>query len=341
MINLKDIKSTFIIAEASANHGQDFNRAVEMIKTAKECGVDAVKFQAYTPQNMTINCNNEYFQVDHPEWGGQTLYQLYKKAYTPLEWFEDLKRKADEIDISFFATAYDKETVDLLEDINIPIHKIASFELVDIPLIKYMAKTGKPLILSTGMANLEEINEAYNAAKEAGATAITLLKCVSRYPADPKEMNLKTIPDMKERFDCKVGLSDHTLGNEVPVAAVALGAEVVEKHFTLSREINTPDSFFSTEPDELESLVKSIRTVEKSKGEVYYGQTNKQKKSRVFRRSLFAVKDINQGEKFTSQNIRSIRPGRGLSPKYLKKIIGRQAVRDIKKGTPLSWDLVE
>lgn len=331
----------FIIAEVSANHGQDFGRAVAMVKKAKECGADAVKFQAYTPDTLTIESDNEYFRIDHPEWGGQALYELYKKAYTPWKWFKKLKKVADDLGILFFVTAFDKTAVDLLEEIDVPIHKIASFELVDLPLVEYVAKTKKPLIMSTGMASIPEIEEAVDTAKKAGAKDIILLKCGSNYPARPEDMNLKTIPHMKETFNCPIGLSDHSLGIELSIAAVALGAAVIEKHFTLSRKIKTPDSFFSIEPQELKELVENIRIVEEALGEVHYGLTKGEKKSKVFRRSLFVVKDINKGEIFTEENLKSIRPANGLSPKHIRTILGRVAKKTIKKGTPLSWELIE
>src|SRR3989338_2508858 len=235
MINFEKMKRCFIIAEVSANHNRDLNRAVAMIKKAKECGADAVKFQTYTPDTMTLNADNKYFRIKHPKWGGQTLYQLYKKAYTPWDWLKKLKKVADDLNIIFFSTAFDKSAVDFLEELNIPIHKIASFELVDLALIEYAAKTKKPLILSTGMATISEIKEALSVARRAGASQIMILKCVSSYPAKPQEMNLKTIPDMARRFKCPIGISDHTLGIGVAIAAVSLGARLVEKHFTLSR----------------------------------------------------------------------------------------------------------
>jgi len=338
----KDLaKRTFIIAEVSANHGQNFNRAVAMIKKAKECGADAIKFQCYTPDTMTIECDNKYFQVKHPEWGGQTLYELYKKAYTPWKWFKKLKKIADDVGVIFFATAFDKSSVDLLEEINVSVHKIASFELVDLPLIEYAAKTKKPLIMSTGMATIDEIKEAVIVAKKAGAKDITLLKCVSSYPADPKEMNLLTIPDMQKKFKCTVGLSDHTLGTAVSTAAVALGAKVIEKHFTLSRKIETPDSFFSIEPFELKELVDNIRIAEQALGKVHYGLTKDERKSKIFRRSLFVVKDIKKCGKFTEENVRSIRPGHGLHARYFEKIMNQKASRKILKGTPLTWSLIK
>jgi pseudaminic acid synthase len=336
-----DSKRCFIIAEISANHGQDFRQAVALIKKAKECGADAVKFQAYTPDTLTIDADNKYFQIKHPKWGGQTLYQLYKKAYTPFKWFKKLKKTADDLGLLFFATAFDKSSVDFLEELDVPLHKLASFELVDLPLIEYIAKTRKPIIMSTGMATLMEIKEAVKAADGAGAKEIGLLKCVSSYPAKPEQMNLKTIPDMKKMFKCMIGLSDHTLGIGVSVAAVCLGASVIEKHFTLSRKIITPDSFFSIEPQELKQLVEDVRIVEKAIGNVHYGLTEEEKKNKVFRRSLFAVKDVKKGEAFTQENIRSIRPGNGLSPKYFNKLIGKKAAADIKRGTPLNEGLIK
>lgn len=325
----------FIVAEISANHGQNFNRAIAMIKKAKECGADGVKFQVFTPDTITINSDNKYFRINHSKWGGQTLYQLYKKAYAPWRWFRKLKNVADDLGIIFFATAFDKTAVDLLEELEVPMHKIASFELIDLPLIKYMAKTGKSLILSTGMATFSEIKEAVDTARKAGAQDITLLKCVSSYPAIPEEMNLRTIPDMKKRFGCPVGLSDHTLGTGVSLASVCLGARIIEKHFTLSRSIKTVDSFFSIEPKELKELVKNVRIAEEALGKVSYGLTKEERKNRIFRRSLFAVKDIRKGEAFTQDNIRSIRPSNGLAPKYLIALIGKKAKKYIKIGTPL------
>lgn len=330
----------FVIAEVSANHGQNFNRAVMLIKTAKKCGADAVKFQTYTPDTLTIDSRNKYFKIQHPEWGGQTLYQLYKKAYTPWSWFKKLKKVADSEGIVFFSTAFDKTAVDFLEELKVPIHKIASFELVDLPLIEYMAKTKKPLMMSTGMATLGEIREAVDTAKKAGAKDIMLLKCVSSYPAKHEEMNLKTIPHMQKLFKCPIGLSDHTLGTGVSIAAVSLGAVIIEKHFTLSRKTETPDSFFSIEPHELRTLVDNIRIVEKSLGNIHYGLTPEEKKNRIFRRSLFVVKDIRKGKVFTVENLRSIRPADGLPPKYIKSILGKKSRRDIKSGTPLKWNLL-
>lgn len=334
-------KPVFVIAEISANHGQDFAMAVRLIKAAKECGADAVKFQAYTPETLTINVKNKYFMIKHPKWGGQTLFELYKKAYMPWNWFKKLKKISDDLGIIFFATAFDKTSVDLLEEIKVPLHKIASFELVDLGLIEYAAKTKKPIIISTGMATQDEIEEAVDTAKNAGAKDITLLKCVSNYPARPEDMNLNTIPHMKKFFNCPIGISDHTLGIGVSLAAVSLGAEVVEKHFTLSRKIKSPDSFFSIEPHELRELVNNIRITEKALGGVCYGLTDKEKASRTFRRSLFAVKDINKGEPFTEENVRSIRPAYGIAPKHLRAVLGKRSVKDIKRGTPLKMEFLK
>jgi len=334
-------RSTFIIAEISANHGQNFNRAVSLIKKAKECGVDAVKFQTYTADTLTINSDSRYFKIKHPKWSGQSLYQLYKKAYTPWSWFKKLKKISDDLDLVFFSTVFDKTAVDFLEELAVPIYKIASFELVDLPLIEYAAKTKKPLVISTGMATLSEIKEAVDTARNAGAKDIILLKCVSAYPARPEDMNLQTIPDMKERFKCPVGLSDHTLGIGVSLAAVSLGARVVEKHFTLSRKIKTPDSFFSVEPSELKLLVENIRIAERSLGKIHYGLTKEEQKSKIFRRSLFVTKNIKIGEAFTEKNVRAIRPAYGLPPKYLDLVLRKKSKKDIGRGTPLQKSLIE
>ena len=339
-MDIKFLKNCFIVTEISANHCRNFKQAIALIKKAKECGADAVKFQTYTPDTLTIDVDNKYFRIKHPKWKGQTLYQLYRKAYTPWLWFKKLKRIADSLGIIFYSTAFDKTSVDFLEELNVPIHKISSFELVDLPLIEYVARTKKPLMLSTGMATLSEVKEAVNAAEKAGAKDIILLRCVSNYPAKPEEMNLKTILHMQKLFKCPIGLSDHTLGIAVSLAAVSLGAKVIEKHFILSRNIKTPDSFFSIEPQELLELVRNIRIVEKSLGRVHYGSTEGETKNKVFRRSLFIVKDIKKGEKFTEENIRSIRPAYGIHPKYFKHVIGKKAKRDIKKGAPLKLELV-
>jgi len=331
----------FIIAELSANHLQKFDNAVKLIKAAKEAGADAVKLQTYTPNTITIDCDNEYFQIKQGTlWDGKTLYQLYKEAYMPWEWQPKLKEIADEIGIDLFSTAFDPTAVDFLEEMGVPVHKVASFEIVDIPLIEKMASTGKPLIISTGMATLSEIEEAVQAARKAGTTEIALLKCTSAYPAPPEEMNLRTIPHLAEAFGVPVGLSDHTLGIAVPVAAVALGACIVEKHFTLSRDIPGPDSAFSLEPQEFKAMVEAIRVAEKALGKVSYEVGEREAASRVFRRSLFVVKDVKAGEVFTKENVRSVRPGYGLPPKFLKEVLGRRAACDIKAGTPFEWRMI-
>lgn len=333
-------RRTFIVAEISANHGQSFARAVTLMKKAKDAGVDAVKFQAYTPDTMTLNIKNKYFMVKHPQWGGQSLYDLYKTAYTPWRWFPDLKRIANDLGLTFIATAFDKTAVDMLENINVVAHKIASFELIDLPLIAYIAKTNKPLILSTGMASLPEIKDAITTAKKNGKGEIILLKCVSTYPARPIDINLKTIADLQKRFKIPVGFSDHSLDIGAAIAAVSFGAVIIEKHFTLSRKKNMVDSFFSLDPKGLALLVRNIRIAEQAIGEVSYEIKEEEIKHRVFRRSLFVVEDIKKGERLTSQNIRSIRPAHGISPKYIKSVIGKKANINLKRGTPLTWDCI-
>lgn len=330
-----------IIAELSANHNQNFDQAVQLIKAAKEAGADVIKLQTYTPDTMTINCDKKFFRIGKGTiWEGKNLYELYKEAYTPWEWQPKLKRIANDLGIELFSTPFDKTSVDFLEEMDIPAFKIASFELVDIPLIQYIARTGKPIIMSTGMATLAEIDAAICAAREAGCKEIALLKCTSTYPADPAEMNLRTIPHMAEAFRVPVGLSDHTLSVAVPVAAAALGARIIEKHLTLSRTAPGPDSAFSLEPDEFAAMVEAVKITEKAIGEVSYNRTEKEKDSLVFRRSLFVTRDMIAGEFFTNDNIRSIRPGYGLHTRFLEEIIGRKASRDISAGTPLDWRLV-
>jgi len=322
----------------SANHNGDFDQAVKILHAAKEAGADAVKLQTSTPDTLTIQCDTSEFQITGGTlWDGKTLYDLYVGACMPWEWQPKLKEIANDLGLDLFSTAFDPTAVDFLEEMGVPVHKVASFEIVDIPLIEKMARTGKPLIISTGMATLAEIDEAVSAAKGAGASQIALLKCNSAYPAPLEEMNLRTIPHMAEGFGLPVGLSDHTLGIAAPVAAVALGACIIEKHFTLSRDFPGPDSAFSIEPHELKAMVEAVRAAEKTLGKVYYGVSEKEAKSRVFRRSLFAVKDVKAGEVFTEDNVRSIRPGHGLPPKFLKEVVGKKASCDIKRGTPLSW----
>ena len=330
--------SAFIVAEMSANHNRDFDQAVRILHAAKECGADAVKLQTYTPETITIRSDKEHFRIAGGTlWDGRTLHDLYSEAYTPWEWQPRLKEIADRIGLALFSTAFDPTAVDFLEEMGVPCHKVASLEIVDLPLIEKMAGTGKPLIISTGMATLGEIEEAVRAARGAGAKEIALLKCTSAYPAPPEEMNLRTIPHLAEAFGVPVGLSDHTLGIAVPVAAVALGACIVEKHFTLSRDIPGPDSAFSLEPQEFKAMVEAVRTAEKALGEVRYQVTEHEAASLVFRRSLFVVEDVRAGELFNEENVRSIRPGYGLPPKFLKLVLGRRAAMDIERGTPLGW----
>ena len=332
----------FIIAEISGNHLQKFDNAVKLIKAAKEAGADAVKFQTYTPDTITINCDNAYFQIKQGTlWDGQTLYQLYKKAYTPWEWQPKLREIAESEGLICFSSVFDKTSVDFLEGINVPACKIASFEITDIPLIEYVASKEKPVIISIGIATLSDIEEAVNACKRMGNNQIALLKCVSAYPTPLEDVNLRTIPNLADTFKTVVGLSDHSLGISVPIASVALGACIIEKHLTLDRKLGGPDTAFSLEPKEFKAMVKSVREVEKALGEVSYDLTEKMKKSRELSRSLFVVKDIKAGEIFTEENFRSIRPGYGLPPKHLKNILGKQATQDIRKGTPLTWEVLE
>jgi pseudaminic acid synthase len=331
----------YVIAELSANHNQDFDQAVRIIQAAKQAGADAAKLQTYTPDTITIRSDRDCFRIGGGTlWDGRTLYDLYGEAYTPWEWQPKLKKIANDLGMDCFSSAFDATAVDFLEQMNVPAHKVASFELVDIPLIQKMARTGKPLIMSTGMATLEEIEEAVQAARQAGATQIALLKCTSAYPALAEEMNLQTIPELSRRFGVAVGLSDHTTGIVAPVAAVALGACIIEKHITLSRSQPGPDSAFSLEPDEFKAMVEAVRVAEKALGEVHFGCSAKEASSRAFRRSLFVVQDVKRGEKFTDQNVRSIRPGYGLHTRHLAEILGKRALCDIEGGTPLSWELV-
>jgi pseudaminic acid synthase len=330
----------FIIAEMSANHNQSYEDAVSIIRAAKEAGADAIKLQTYTPDTITIDSEKEYFRIKGGLWDGETLYGLYRNAYTPWEWQPMLKKIADDIGIIFFSTPFDRTSVDFLETMDVPAYKIASFELVDIPLVEYVAGKGKPIIMSTGMASFEEIEEAISSARNAGASEIALLKCTSGYPALPEEMNLKTIPHLSESFDVPVGLSDHTLGIAVPVAAVALGASIIEKHFKLSCSVHGPDTAFSLEPHEFKAMAEAVRVVEKALGRICYDLSEAEKKNKVFRRSLFIVKDIPAGERLTEENVRSIRPGYGLPPKHLKDVLGRRVKSDIRKGTPLNWEML-
>ncbi len=331
----------YVIAEISANHNQDIREAKDLIGIAKNCGADAVKLQTYTPDTLTIDCDNEWFQIGKGTlWEGQNLYQLYNEAYTPWEWHEELCAHAAEVGIVLFSSPFDESAVELLEDLNVPAYKIASFEMVDHPLIRKVAETGKPVIISTGMASLAEISEAVEVFRAAGGRELALLKCTSAYPAPAEEVNLLRIPHMAEAFGVPVGLSDHTMGGTVPTAAVALGACIIEKHFTRSRGTPGADSAFSLEPDEFKAMVGAVRMAEAAVGGVNYSLTEKEVASRVFRRSLFVVEDVAEGAVFTAGNVRIIRPGYGLAPKHIDKVLGKSASRDIDRGTPLSWEML-
>jgi pseudaminic acid synthase len=332
---------TYLIAEMSANHGQSFEQAAEIVRAAKDAGADAIKLQTYTPDTITIDCQGETFQTAKGSlWEGRTLYDLYGEAYTPWDWQPKLKKLADGLGLACFSTPFDFTAVDFLEEMDVPAYKIASPELVDLPLIRKVAATKKPVIMSTGMATCEEIEEAIQAFRQVGGTELALLKCTSAYPSPPESMNLRTIPDMAKRFRVPVGLSDHTLGIAVPVAAVSLGACIVEKHLTLSRSTPGPDSAFSLEPPEFKQMVDAIRVAEKALGHVKYGLTEAEQLSRRSRRSLFVVQDVKAGERLTPDNVRSIRPGYGLPPKHYEEVIGRLAARDMQRGTPLQWDAI-
>ncbi len=332
---------TFIVAELSANHNGDINVAIETIKAAKRAGADAIKLQTYTADTMTIDCKNEYFIINHgTAWDGEYLYDLYKRAYTPWEWHQKLYEVAKKEGLICFSTPFDKTSVDFLEKLNNPIYKIASFEIHDIPLIKYIATKGKPIIISTGIAEIEDIELAIETCKAAGNHDITILKCTSAYPASPEDANLLTIPDIKERFNVKAGLSDHTLGIEAPVVAVTLGATIIEKHFILDKKIGGPDAHFSLDEIEFTQMVNAVRMAEKLKGKVSYEITEKTKQNKKFARSLFIVKDVKKGELITEENVRSIRPGNGLHPKYYFELLGKTFNNDFEKGTPLQKNFV-
>lgn len=332
----------FIIAEMSGNHNQSLERAFKIIEAAAKAGAHALKIQTYTADTMTLNMNTKDFTIEDNNslWSGSTLYTLYQQAYTPWEWHKPIFDKCRELGMIPLSTPFDESAVDFLEDLGVPIYKIASFENTDIPLIKKVAATGKPIIISTGMATVAEIDETIRAAKEAGCKELILLKCTSTYPASPENTNISTIPHMKELFNCQVGLSDHTMGTGVAVASVALGATVIEKHFTLSRADGGVDSAFSLEPHELKELVIETERAWQALGQITYGPTDKEKASLKFRRSIYVKKDIKAGEIFTKENIKVVRPGYGLEPKYFDLIIGRTAKKHISAGTPLGWDYI-
>lgn len=334
-------EKVYCIAEMSGNHAGSKDRAVEIMHAAKESGADCIKIQTYTPDTMTIDCHNEYFNIEGGTWDGENLYGLYQKAYTPWEWQADLKEEAEKIGIDFLSTAFDATSVDFLESINLDFYKIASFELTDIPLIKRVASTKKPIIMSTGMATLEEIKEAVDAIKTTGNNQLVLLKCSSDYPAVTDEMNLNTMVDLKKQFDVPVGLSDHSMGSIGVVAAVAMGARVIEKHFCVSRKVKNPDSTFSLEPHEFKQMVEDIRVAELAMGKVKYGPSEREMANVKFRRSIFCCKDIKAGEIITSNNVKVIRPNFGLAPKYFDDVIGKKAKTDIAFGTPIKWEMFE
>ena len=332
---------TYVIAELSANHNQDFETARAIIHSAKHAGADAIKLQTYTADTITLRSDKPLFRVRGGTlWDGRILHDLYQEAYTPWEWQPRLKTIANDLGMDLFSSAFDDTAVDFLEQMNVPAHKVASCELVDLGLIRKMARTGKPLLISTGMASEEEIAEALQAARGAGATQIALLKCTSAYPAAPEEANLLTIPELSRRFGCPAGLSDHTMGVAVPVAAVAVGACIIEKHLCLRRADGGPDSAFSLEPEEFKAMVDAVRTAEKSLGVVQFAPSPSEVNSRKFRRSLFVVEDVRKGDLFTEHNVRSIRPADGLHPRHYPEILGKRAAGDIERGTPLSWALV-
>ncbi len=325
----------YIIAEMSANHGNDLNKAIEIIKKAKECGADAIKIQTYTADTMTIDCKTEPFEAKGA-WEGVYLYDLYVDASMPWEWTSKLQEVAQEVGITLFSSPFDFSSVEFLEKLNMPAYKIASPEIIDLPLVRRIARTGKPIIISTGNATISQINDACAIMVEEGVRDVAVLKCTSEYPASPKDIHLSTIPNMKEIFKCPIGLSDHTLGSAIPIGSIALGASIIEKHFIISREDTTADSFFSATPDELKAIVDGAKMVYEAVGKVHYPiVANKPQ------RSLIAIKDISKGELFVeNKNFRSIRPGGGIEPKYIENVVNRKAAQNIKRGTLLSWDLV-
>ena len=336
-------KIPFIIAEMSGNHNQSLERALAIVDAAADAGVDAVKIQTYTADTMTIDIDTGEFSISDKDslWKGETLYHLYEKAHTPWEWHKAIFERCKERGIMGFSTPFDDTSVDFLEDLGVPCYKIASFENVDLPLIRKVARTGKPIIASTGMTTVAELSDLVRTVRENGCTDLTLLKCTSSYPASPEGTNLRTIPHMRELFGCAVGLSDHTLGIGAAVASVALGAVVIEKHFTLSRAEGGVDAAFSLEPAEMVQLVRECRTAALALGTVSYERAEQEQKSLQFRRSLYVVEDMKAGDVFTEKNLRRIRPGMGLSPKYYDALLGRCVKCDVKRGTPLSWDLIK
>lgn len=342
-INSREIGQSnppYVIAEISGNHNGDINRALAIMETAKSAGADAIKLQTYTADTMTIDCDNDDFQIKEGLWKGNQLYELYQKAHTPWEWHPKLFAKGRELGITVFSTPFDETALNFLEELNCPAYKISSFEAVDIPLIEKVAATGKPIIISTGMANFEEIKDAVEAVRKTGNSQLALLHCVSGYPTPVNESNLKTIQELAQRFESVIGLSDHTLGITVSIAGVALGAAIIEKHVTLARSDGGPDAAFSLEPDELHELVDKCRTAWEALGVASFERKPSELKSLIFRRSLYVVEDMKSGDEFTAQNVRSIRPGFGLAPKNLKAIIGKKAKSNILRGTAMNWDFI-
>lgn len=335
-------KETYLIAELSANHGNSLDIAIETVRAAAASGADAVKVQTFTADTITLDCDNEYFQVKHDTiWDGTTLHKLYEEASMPWEWHAPLKKIANELNMDFFSTPFDSTAVDLLEGLDVPIYKIASLEINDIPLIELVASKMKPVLISTGIASLADIEEAVNACRRVGNNDIILLKCTSSYPTPYEESNLLSIPNIASTFNVQVGLSDHTMGHVVPVGAVALGATVIEKHFMLNHDVPSADSSFSMIPEEFKLMCASVRIIEKSLGKITYELSEKTKKSKDFSRSLFVVKDIKEGEVFTVDNLKSIRPGYGMHTRNLKDILGKKASVDVKKGTPMKESLIK
>lgn len=338
---INDDSPVFIIAELSANHNQNKQIALDTIKAAKLAGADAIKLQTYTPDTLTIDCDNEYFKIDKGTlWDGKTLYELYKEAYTPWEWHKELFDAAEKEGLICFSSPFDNTAVDLLESLNAPAYKIASFEIQDIPLIRYTASKGKPIILSTGIATADDIQLALDTCREVGNEQIIILKCTSSYPAPIELANMKTMLDMKSKFGVQIGLSDHTMGNTVPVVSTSLGAKVIEKHFIIDKAVGGPDAEFSLDPTEFKSMVDAVREVEKALGTVTYELSEKVEKNRKFARSLFVVENMKNGDTITEKNVRSIRPGYGLHPKHLSNILGKKINKDIERGTPMSLSMI-
>lgn len=335
--------SPYVIAEMSGNHNQSLDRAINIVEAAAKTGVNALKLQTYTADTITLNIKEgEFFIKDKNSlWEGKSLYELYKKAYTPWEWHEPIMDRAKELGLSCFSTPFDETAVEFLEELNVPAYKIASFENIHLPLVKKVALTGKPMIISTGMATISEIDETVETIREAGCENFVLLKCTSTYPASPENSNVITIPHMRELFSCEIGLSDHTTGIGAAVAAVGHGATVIEKHFTLNRDDGGVDSAFSMEPNEMELLVTETERAWQSLGKVKYGPSKIEYNSKVFRRSLYISKDMKKGDILNKRNLRAIRPGLGLKPKYYETLLGCKINRDVKKGTPVSWDLIK